>query len=427
MLLALNKPLKILIFYTLLHSIAFAEISFTQVSSSISGYATQKNGRVAYNALSPTRLFTWENGITTEVVISGTTVIPNSGGFTFDSNDFPSPPAINNSDAAVLMMSSQNGIYQLNGNAIKILVDTSTVIPQGGGIFTGFFRQTESINLDENNIAFRASDTRLSSRGIYAIIDGALSFIADRSTLIPNTLFTFNTFGNLDIEGKKVAFEAESSNSIGGIYTWDSDTATITSVADSTIPCPNTAGNITDASRPRIDDSSIVFYSQSDCGGNTKLWTNARGFLEIVAESNVTPDPNSNGTLLVVDQEFDIENNRVVFCANNTDVTDNQSIYMWENGIITRLFGVGDVIDGASIQGFGNRGDICQLVFSRDSLSGDFLVFRASLSTTGNGLYLANLNVSTSTPTETTVPLPLWSIIIMAIILVSIGYRKYSN
>ncbi len=425
-----SKCLLAAFLYCVFQSFAFADITFSTVITVQSpSAATIKNGRVAYLRLGPHRFMVRDN-VSFEVV-SSIDVIPNSGGATFSNRDFLTPIAFNNLDSSIVIRGG-GGLHLANENSIQTLLDSSTTIPQGGGTFTGF-GAGRLLNIDENNIAFQAGDTRSGGTvGIYALIDNTVRLIADESTLLPNTIFTFEYFRDLDIEGRNVVFSGQDTPfnvpGNGGVYTWNADSASIITIADETIPCPNTVDNFTNAFGAMIDDSSVVFRGVGCTGNNQSLWTNARGFLEVVVEENVTPDPNSNGTLESPDEDYDIEDGRIVFCAGNSE-DSTQAIYMWENGTISTLFAEGDNINGFGIGQLGSSSNSCNDVLGRDSLSGNQLVFNGTIGGLfGTGLYIANLDESNnSSPTETTVPIPLWSILISAIIIVLTARTKFNR
>jgi hypothetical protein len=148
------------------------------------------------------------------VVADTKTPIPGGQG-NFTSFSVSSTFLDNRNVAFVGYGSSQQGIYINIGRQLKVVVDTSTPIPNGTGNFAGF----GGVSLDKKDVAFTGFDSSGTQRGIYTTIGGKLKVVVDTSTPIPNGIENFAGFGSISLDNGNLAFGGIGSSSAGGIYT----------------------------------------------------------------------------------------------------------------------------------------------------------------------------------------------------------------
>jgi hypothetical protein len=115
------------------------------------------------------------------------------------------------------------GLYLADGSSISLVADLATPIPGGTGNFSGFGSSSGAgrPSLHAGDVVFIGEGgldpSGRDQSGIYGLIGGTLTVIADRHTLVPGTTETFGRFndggnGSPDIRDGEVAFEN------GGIY-----------------------------------------------------------------------------------------------------------------------------------------------------------------------------------------------------------------
>ena len=362
-----------------------------------------KNGNVAFisNNVTETGLYTWTSGTLTTVADT-TTAVPGSTG-TFTASDFrlDANSSIDaNGDTVFnayfnVAAGIYNGVYDTTSGSLQPVADTSTVAPDTGLNFARFDINTFGASkIDDGRVVFIGGSGTIFNPifALYTNVNGSLETVANVNTLMPGTAGTFAAFVGMDISGDSVAFYG-TQGSFGnqGIYLWDANTGMLSTVADLTTGClsgPGTLDNI--SGFVDLDGQSVVF-GQGGGPCSLGIYTNARGPLELVADTS-TATPGDIGTLMVGDvfgNGASLDNGRIVFCARDS-VSDVAALFMWENGSLSRLFGEGDVIDGkiiSSLGGFSN----CAQGFGTNALDGDELVFYGSVGSV-EGIYLADLD-----------------------------------
>ena len=99
------------------------------------------------------------------------------------------------------------GIYGFRGGQLEMLVDKNTVVPgdPNAGNFADFIN-TPALDTDFN-VAFMAQADN-GGKGIYTVVDGVVTMIADTNTRVPNTSpsIDFTNFSNPWIADGNVVF-----------------------------------------------------------------------------------------------------------------------------------------------------------------------------------------------------------------------------
>ena len=109
------------------------------------------------------------------------------------------------------------GIFSYEDGKIDVIVDSTTLIPNGHGTFTDFGVRESLDNGDIAFVGFGVDD----QAGVYALIEGELQAIADTNTQIPEgngTFEHFSPFNDVAISNGNIVFTAAGANEQGGIY-----------------------------------------------------------------------------------------------------------------------------------------------------------------------------------------------------------------
>jgi hypothetical protein len=205
------------------------------------------------------------------------TAIPGGVG-TF--NAIPGDPCISGDAAAFIGAgtSGQQGIYlrAQPGDPSRLVANLSTAIPGGVGVFTAF----PDPSLSGTNTVFVGSGSG-GQQGVYAEFAGVLTRIADTNTPTAGATNHFIAFRSAVISGTNVAFIADSTNGLTGIYAlWN---GSLTNVADTATAIPCGTNNFTGFTNVSIDGSSVAFLATGG-GGQMGIYYSAGGGLRKVVD-----------------------------------------------------------------------------------------------------------------------------------------------
>ncbi|MDF5733841.1 MAG: hypothetical protein PUP92_39190 [Rhizonema sp. PD38] len=194
-------------------------------------------------------------GGSVNVVADRNTLIPGgTGNFAF----FSVYPSIN--DGGVAFVGSGNnftqGIYTNIDGELKVVADSNTQIPDGTGNFNDFDVSYGIPTLDNGSVAFVGSGNSF-QRGIYTILDGSLSVIADRNTSVPDSKENFSSFDYPSLNNGSVAFVGSGNNFQRGVYTTLGGSLNV--VADRNTPIPGGTGNFNNFGFVSLNDGNIAF------------------------------------------------------------------------------------------------------------------------------------------------------------------------
>jgi hypothetical protein len=121
----------------------------------------------------------------------------------------------------------QAGLYKTVRGRLRVVVDTRTRIPGGRGTFTvseiapraGVAAAFGGMSMDRSDLAFTGRGARRQA-GIYTVIDGRLSTVADAGTRAPmsnEAFINFEHFAGPSLSNRAVAFVGLT-NTLSGIY-----------------------------------------------------------------------------------------------------------------------------------------------------------------------------------------------------------------
>src|ERR1035437_2447728 len=342
-----------------------------------------------------------ETGLFTQLAGLASPVPGGAGSFT----SFESGPALIR-DGTVLFAGHDastgafnGGLYSVpaTGGPIRKVVDYATEDPTGGGAFTAFSQAAPGgFSLSAGGVVFEANNAA-NQPGIYgAGIDGSdLMRLADALHPVrPGNAFPVVFFANPAISGDNVAFLGRTATDPGSgfnaIYTTrpagpagllPDGSPAYREIITSDIPLPGGPAakfhTRIDVPSLQIDGATMYFKASDSVSGYSGIFSMRVGggtIRKLVASDDSLPglkrlDPAGSFT------GCSVASGSVAFRAVDQDGQD--ALFIWANGAIRRVAGSGDMLNRQvvrSVQTPGSR-----------SLSGDRLVFYASLIVTGPG------------------------------------------
>ena len=161
---------------------------------------------------------------------------------------------------------------------LSLVADRNTAIPSGSGNFTTFFFTGATV--DGENVAFKARGNN-SQQGVYALIDGSLSKLADRNTRLPGFSANFYNVGAPYINGKSVAFHGGGGTGGTGFGIYAKTPTTFSQVVGS---------GGTGFNSPRFEADTVAYIDR--CSGLRAVCLASNGSVTVVANSS-TQIPNT--------------------------------------------------------------------------------------------------------------------------------------
>jgi len=233
------------------------------------------------------------------------------------------------------------GIFTSTGpGSVNAFATTQTPVPGGTGLFTGFYGNP--VGVSGAAVAFAGyGNPGPTNAGIYSNMTGSLQPVINNSTPYPGGgLFT--NFSSPAISGNTVIFLGTNDSSIGappiGVFTRASGGA-VTTVANTTTLVPGTSSTFADFTNgfgsvflPNISGTNYVFGGNG--GGRTGLFTNIGGPLSTVA-TTITGVPGTNGTFEGFGLSPAIDGDSIIFWGQGfNQVLYTQGVYSWRNGTL---------------------------------------------------------------------------------------------
>jgi hypothetical protein len=227
----------------------------------------------------------------------------------------------------------------LAGYVIEKVADTATSIPAGTGNFTAF--GTPSIH--GGTIAFRA-DGASGQKGVYALIAGTLTKVADLNTPVPGGPGNFTFFSAAAIDGLvsvasdgSVAFLGQFGANRHGIYT--NRTGPLSIMVDDTFPVPgNPTGHYENFFSVSHDAGRVAFTGVSD-GFVQGLYLANGSTVSRIADTS-TPKPGGTGPFV----DFGLSSSSGDPSLSGLDVVFTSQGPMNESGVYGRIGGVLTVV-----------------------------------------------------------------------------------
>jgi len=286
--------------------------------------------------------------------------------------------------------SEQKGVYAYDsdGEALSLIADTSTAIPNGTGTFTAF----TTAYADGGSYAFIAGGDS-SQQGIYLSTGMSLTRIADKTTTVPDIGGTYGWSSQLGFDGGNLSFWSNVAGGstpgeiIGG-YTPGGGLVTLVTTA-TMVPIVNTP--FTQLSSPADLSGTTVAFRGAYAGGDGIFTIDlAGGAITTIARKNTAP-PGDGGNFVSFTPPC-IDGDVIAFQGYST--TGAIGLYLFHEGRLRKVISTADQLDGKSL---------ASVTISENSLAGGYLAFRADFTDTTTGIYRLTISELVDA-TEATAP-----------------------
>jgi hypothetical protein len=353
------------------------------------------------------------------------TVVPGGNGGSFLS--YFSGPAISGGTVAFYGAGGGRvGIYTGSGGAVARVADNSMAVPNGTGNFYDF----GGPSISGGTVAFQGIGTTTGATGIYTgpAAGGTLNRVIDTSMNAPGAGRFSNFRYTPDIVGDTIAFhglyagtngltygsvfttrngtitpivtpaEIDGFGSIGapqlsstgavafygykysnyGIYTGTG--GALTTIADRLTLVPGVNAQFAGFGNPSILGDTVVFSGNSSGIGSTVygIFSGSGGTLSTLVDSTMSI-PGGSGNFAAFGEDLAISSQALAFTA--IDSAQRNALYLSVGGDISKVVGVGDVLDGKVVSA---------VAITSNSLDGTTVAFRASFVGGSQGVYIGS-------------------------------------
>jgi len=348
-------------------------------------FPSMRDGSVVFVGFGPagsgplrSGIYTSAGGILESIANLGTPVPGGSGMFVQFS------PAPKTSGGAVVFrgsggMNQRQGIYIFSDDGPSVVADSNTPIPGGAGNFEMFFAE---VSIHDGDVAFagRGGNPQV---GVYALIDGAVSVVADVNTPIPGGIgnFDFLPLQYPPIDDGKVSFVGGSvAENVAGIYT--NLHGPLSVVVDFMTPIPGGTLNFGNVGIGALRNGRFAFYGADAPTNPTEagIFTDVSGMLSPVV-TLATPVPEGTGPFTAfIGPAFD--GAHVAFIG--LESSGRRGIYTNLTGPLTKIIATGDRLDGRTVNA--SQGVTLSI---NDGLDGYRMAFLAGFTDGSRGVYVA--------------------------------------
>lgn len=266
------------------------------------------------------------------------------------------------------------GLYFYNGTSYTSWANTSTSIPSGSGNFDNF----GASYLRGSSMTFIGNSAGYTQLGIYttdATGTNAVK-IVDQNTTIPGMSGSYGFSSELAVtESGNIAFAANTAPGVFTLVGGYSSAGGLVTLANTTTLVPGQAVNFSKFENPPdLDGDQVLFKGFFNDNADLGLYAQdiAGGDISVIVDTTMTALGGSGN--FTGFGGFASDNGHIAFLGN---YSGGSAIYLYDNDILSRLIGTGDLIDGHTIT---------SLSFSQEGLAGDYLAFGASFSG-GSGIY----------------------------------------
>ena len=313
------------------------------------------------------------------IVADTSTPMPNTGGLTFrDFNGGISFPLSISGSSVVFRGSNRAsadtaGIYTF----AQVVADFNTPIPNGSTNFVG--RRFGGPAIDGGNVVFNGGNSE--QEGIYTLVDGRYEVIADLDTIRPGTTENFDSLAPttaglgsvVDIEGEAVVFES-GTRTAGTLGLYTNLGGPLRVVADQNTPIDF---NFIAFDYAQIDGGDIIFHASH--GSTTGIYMDRGGQISVLADSD-TQIPGGTQTFGRIDGASH-DSGRLAFVALISVSPDKYGLYTNIGGELIKVLDSDDMLDG-KVPRF--------LWISREGLSGNKIGFKVQFADFSQGIYVAH-------------------------------------
>ncbi|MFQ4143108.1 PEP-CTERM sorting domain-containing protein [Chlorogloeopsis sp. ULAP02] len=302
--------------------------------------------------------------------------------------------------ASIVLSQSINllSIQKVNAADFKFtkIADKNTPIPNSVGNFQSF----GSPSISGNNIAFQGYNFdnygRIKNQGIYVStgLNGGLTKIADKNTLIPSGIGNFRTFGSQTISGNSIVFEGYGYYHYGnvdqqGIYVTTPINSALTKFVDKNTLIPDFTSKKY-VRNPSISGSNIAFMTgEADETGYTEkrgIYANTgeNGALIKIAGTN-TPIPDSDSNFHYF-EGISISGSKIAFAGiiedNYYEAYREIGVYLYADGVLSKVISSADtLVPGKTIR---------NIHMSNQGLDGESLAFLTAFNDNSMAIFRAD-------------------------------------
>ena len=287
-------------------------------------------------------LFSFQDGQLTRVVDSNTNIPGTENTFGNFSGAF-ARASLSNGRIAFISNGSPRGVFLFNNNQFSAVAQSQDPVPGNNNqSFLGFNNQHTKNGLTVFSGGFGAftSGIFVSENGndVISVIDSL------DARPIPGVNQNFFSFTPNDIAGGNIIFTGGGFNTNTGIYE-STVSGSISVVVDINTAIPDGTGTFTffDTRFPNVDDGQIVFVGAGSNSQSGIYLVDGNGITKVADRNTLQPGSTNPFSDL---REPIVDDGRVFFQGNGSE---GLGIYKFEDGEITRLFRVGDVIDGRTV------------------------------------------------------------------------------
>ncbi len=371
-------------------------------------------------------------------------------------NQFGEAPTWNG-DRVVFSSSGYLYEYDPGNGSIAYLTGFNTPIPGGDGVFQGGFGGALA---DAGKLIFGGGGLN-GQKGFYGLDShGSLERIVDLNSPIPEGLGTFTNFSGLgtgtypappfDAAGGRIVFNGSGTGSQRGIYLYDQ--GTLERVVDTATPIPGGAGTFADFGRPVLHGTSVMFagydsaydqglYIADETGvhliasgadlapgysfprllhgfpyygwqGEVPTFVGGIGNIYQFVNDSLIPQFGPSDSLpgLAVPGQFKTILGLAVdasgFAVAGNALDYDTGIWLSQNGVLEKVIGPGDVLDGFTIFGADDEvpdpapDPFVGAVIGPQALNGRSVVFHATFA--GSNIYKQGIYIATYVPEPST-------------------------
>ena len=317
------------------------------------------DGEVAFEALGGSGvngIYTNEGGML-NLVANLNTEVPGGGGATF--TGFGDPVHIGDGDVAFIGFGGPGvfGIYTNVGGMLNLVADLNTVVPGGGG---GTFTSIQTpVSIGNGEVAFRAFGGS-GQEGIYTNVGGVLTLVANQSTAVPDGGGgTFTDFRDpVSPADGKVAFFGEGGTGETGIYSDAGGMLELVADENTTVP-DGGGGNFVSFGGPvSLGGGAVAFIGRGNAGLRG-IYSNATGSLARVADTTTVVPSGGGGTFTLFEQLVSLGGGDVAFIGEGG--TGQEGIYNNIGGGVTLVANLDSLIPGGGGETFGRISAIASL------------------------------------------------------------------
>ena len=243
-----------------------------------------------------------------------------------------------------LSTTGDSGLFSYANGASSLLAGPETPRPQGGIGLQGF----GIIEVRGESVVFLAAEVEDFNRfGLYRLDENGLALVASTDTDVPDDGTRFSAFNRPAIGNEIVAFRGWNSSSPRqrGIYSYEA--GALSTIADFSTSVPGTSSTFIDlGSEVDVRDGSVLFSGTYLNGTfpHVGLFEWQNGATRAVVDG-LTPIGPGGERFVSISRVHAVGEVVVLFART----TFRQGLFLVENGVVSPIVTLGDVLDGREI------------------------------------------------------------------------------